>query len=450
MELNLNKKINRRRFLQASVASGLGLVSANSSAESVNSEAPEIGGQYSSPAPIPAKKGPRIVVVGGGWAGLTIAKHLKLANPNFDIVLLDKNNQFVSCPISNLWLADQVSLEFLTHSYVDAAHNHNYLFINATAIELDRDHRKLITTMGSIEYDYLVLAPGIDYDYSKIGIEDPEQEHHLRMHYPAGFNSASEIMAIKHKLHNFRGGTLALTIPSGNYRCMAAPYERSCMAAAILKKRRIKAKILVLDMNPGIRIKADGFKKAYEEFYSDSIQYEASTEINGVNVPSKEIETDFDSYAFDDAIIYPPIRASRLIEKLGLNDPQSPQKEGHIDPFKYHHVDDEHIFIIGDARSQPFSKSGNTATTEAKYVAEVISAHAKGKEIAWRSPQTMCFSGVKIDPLEAMSINAFYKYNHQEKSFAFDQVNMVENWDVSAGVQGLDWARGMYHDMFYK
>ncbi len=445
----MTKKVNRRTFLQSSAALATATLSGQGYAQSTAGESPVIGGKFSSPAAIPAKKGPRVVVVGGGWSGLTMAKYLKKTNPKFDVVLLDKNQQFVSCPISNVWMADQVNLEFLTHSYVEAAQNNNYLFLNATALELDRTSKILVTTLGSIKYDYLVLAPGIDYDYSRIGVDNPEDEYALRMNYPAGFSGASEIMAIKHKLQNFKGGTLALTVPSGNYRCIAAPYERACMAAAIFKKHNIRGKILLLDMNSDIRIKAEGFKKAFAEYYGDIIQYEPSAEISGVNVDDKEIETDFDSYQFDDAVIYPPVRAASIIEQFGLSDEKSLQKEAAIDPFKYHLMGDEFVYVTGDSRSQPFSKSGNTAHSEARYVAEVISAHAQGKEIEWRSPQTMCFSGVKIDPLESMSIIAFYKYDEDEKSFAFDRSHLMEKWNERAGQAGLAWAEGMYRDMFY-
>jgi sulfide dehydrogenase [flavocytochrome c] flavoprotein chain len=293
-----------------------------------------------------------------------------------------------------------------------------------------------------------VLAPGIDYDYPRIGVEDPENEYAVRMNYPAGFNSASEVMEIKHKIENFKGGTMIMTVPPGNYRCMAAPYERACMAAAVFKKNHIKGKILLLDANPEIRIKADGFKRAFHDYYSDIIEYHPSIEISAVNTEEKFIETDFDNYEFDDAVIYPPIRASRILEKFGLVDADSSQKEADIDPFKYHLKGDEYVYIAGDSRSQPFSKSGNTAHSEAKYVAEVIIAHARGEDISWRSPQTMCFSGVKIDPLESMSIIAFYKFDKGE-NFAFDRVHLMEKWSPRSGQAGLAWAEGMYKDMFY-
>lgn len=444
-------KLNRRRFLQLGGAGLLAASQGNAIAETSTEKKVQIPAtsRYLQAAPIPAAKGPRVVVVGGGWSGLTMAKYLKRHNPAFDVVLIDRKSVFVSCPLSNIWLADAIDLEFLTHSYLDAAGNNGYLFLNAGVVDLDRESRKVYTDRGIIEYDYLVLAPGIDYDYGRLGIEDPSDEYALRTQYPGGFTDASEYIAIKRKLHAFERGTFVLTVPAGNYRCMAAPYERACMAAAVFRKRGIKAKVQLLDMNPDIRIKKDGFLKAFSTYYSDMIEYVPSTEITGVDLQAKEVMTDFDSYHFDDAVIYPPIRASKLIEELGLANQESQQKEADVDLLKYHMHDDEHVYVTGDSRPQPFSKSGNTAHSEAQYVAEVIAAHAKGEEVEWRSPQTMCFSGVKIDPLEAMSIIAFYKYKAEEKTFAFDRVHKIEKWSDRSGQAGLAWAEGMYRDLFY-
>ena len=448
----MSNSMKRREFLKlggaSTVAAGVSL-SPLANAQSDAPRFPIFFSQVSRPGPLPEPKGPRVVVVGGGWSGLTMGKYLKRNFRDFDVVLVEKNAGFVSCPLSNLWLADQIDLEFLTHSYYDAAKNHDYFFLNATAIGADRESRELYTDQGIIHYDYLVLAPGIDYDYEKIGVEDPEQAQRIQMHYPGGFKGISEFLSIKRKIHAFKGGDFLMTVPSGNYRCMAAPYERACMVAAVFKKRGIHARVLLLDMNPEIRIKRDGFERAWERYYSDIIQYESSTEISSVDPDSKMVETDFDEYQFDDAIIYPPVRASRLIETMDIMAPTSPQKEANIDPFKYNVIGDERVYVTGDSRSQPFSKSGNTASSEAKYVAELIAAHAQGNEIDWRSPQTMCFSGVKIDPVESMSIISSYKFDDAEKRFQFDRVHPIENWSARSGQAGFAWAEGMYKDMFY-
>ena len=402
------------------------------------------------PASLPRSKGVRVVVVGGGWSGLTMAKYLKRNNPAFDVVLIDKRPVFISFPASNSWLADQVELDFLTHSYYDAARVNDYHFMNATVLGFDREAKKIFSSEGVINYNYMVLAPGIEYDYSRIGVDDPELQQRLSQDYPGGFVNSSELLTIKRKLHTFSGGTFIMNVPSGRYRCTAAPYDRACMAAAVFKKRNIKAKILLLDMNADIRIKKQGFEKAFSQLYGDYITYLPSSEIAEVDLEDRSINTDFDNYSFDDAIIYPPVRASSLLEDAGIANMKTMQKVADTDPYKYHVNGDEYVYVTGDSRSQPFSKGGHTAHSEAQYVAEVIAGHALGKDVRWRSPQTMCFSAVDIDPLQAMSIITFYKFNKTSKEFEFDRTHMMEEWNREGGQASLAWAEGMYRDLFYK
>ncbi|MDT8283021.1 MAG: FAD/NAD(P)-binding oxidoreductase [Gammaproteobacteria bacterium] len=453
-------RLSRRRILKAGLAAG-SLCSITSPLQAaVTGKTPPVADSNAAPpfsihkllkkATLPAAKGARLVVVGGGWSGLTMAKYLKINNPAFDVVLIDKRPEFISFPASNAWLADQINLDFLTHSYIDAAINHDYHFINTTVLGFDRESKKVFTSDGYISYDYMVLAPGIEYDYDRIGVDDPEYQMRLYNDYPGGFVNSSEIITIKRKINTFKGGTFVLNVPNGEYRCTAAPYERACMTAAIFKKRRIKAKILLLDMNAEIRIKKQGFTKAFSSLYADYIDYLPSAEISGVDIDNKTISTDFDDYQFDDAIIYPPVRASALLEDAGVANLKTPQKVANTDPYKYHVIGDEFVYVTGDSRSQPFSKGGHTASSEAQYVAEVIAAHALGKEIRWRSPQTMCFSAVDINPLQAMSIITFYKFNKHNKEFQFDRTHMMEDWSVEGGQASLAWAEGMYRDMFYK
>ncbi|MCP3689476.1 MAG: NAD(P)/FAD-dependent oxidoreductase, partial [Gammaproteobacteria bacterium] len=443
-------KLSRRNFLKAGGATLAGSTCIPAMAATSHPlQSPPALQRLLKPADVPAARGARVVVVGGGWSGLTMAKYLKRFNPSFDVVLIDRQSAFVSFPISNAWLANQTSLDFLSHSFFDAANNHNYYFMQASVSGFDRNSRKVFTDRGFIGYDYLVLAPGIEYDYSRIGVEHSEAQNLLFHRYPGGFVTSSELLTIKRKIHEFRRGVFLLNVPNGDYRCAAAPYERACMIAAIFKQQRLRAKIVLLDMNPEVRIKKDGFMRAFEELYADYIEYLPSSEISNVDIDSRIVETEFEQYNFDDAIIYPPVRASRLIEDAGIANRQSPQKTPDTDPFKYHLSDDEHVYVTGDSRSQPFSKGGHTAHSEAQYVAEVIAAHALDKELPWRSPQTMCFSAVDIDPLEAMSIITYYRFNKKSQLFEFDRTHMIEKWDTQGGQASLAWAEGMYQDMFY-
>lgn len=446
----MSKEISRRNFIKMSGAAAAAIAAGGAAALPGTAAAASTMVGMGTKAPLPKAKGPRLVILGGGTSGLTIAKYAKKENPKFDIVLVEKRDMYSSCFSSNLLYAGLIDLEFLAdHSFLDAAKNNNYTFFNATCTGLDRAGRKLLTNLGEIDYDFLVVAPGVSYDYTRVGVKDPETEYALRTQYPGGFIMPTEHITIRQKVQGFDGGVFVQTVPSGNYRCLPGPYERACMIASYFKKNKVKGKVLVLDHNPDITIKAKGFHAAFNELYKDFIEYRPSMEIKGVDVEKKLIKTEFDTIHFDDASIYSGVRGSILLEQLGLMDPKNPQKEARIDPLKYNLIGDERVYVTGDSRPHPYSKSANTANTEGKYIAKVLAARAAGKDINWYSPETICYSMVNADPMEAISVDALYAYDPKTKMFSFSpETKMFENRDKARGKATLEWAKGMYRDLF--
>src|SRR5919109_185281 len=59
----------------------------------------------------------RVVVVGGGFGGATAAKYIRLWDPSIDVVLVEREASFVSCPISNLVLAGYTKLVDISRGY---------------------------------------------------------------------------------------------------------------------------------------------------------------------------------------------------------------------------------------------------------------------------------------------------------------------------------------------
>ncbi|BCD61183.1 hypothetical protein NitYY0826_C0016 [Nitratiruptor sp. YY08-26] len=405
-------------------------------------------------APIPKAKGPRVVVVGGGWSGLSIAKYVKKYAPEADVVLIERRASFMSCPVSNLWLVGLVDLEFLTHDYLQAARNNNYTFLNAMVHDVDRDSKLVFTNEGAVKYDYLVLAPGIDYDYSRWTNGDVEFENRLRQEYPAGFIPGSEHLSLRNKVQDFEGGNFVLTVPGGNYRCLPAPYERACLIAWYMKKEDIPGKVILLDENPDITIKKDGFHSAFEKLYKDYIEYLPGSTITNIDLEKKRVETELgEEIEFADAALYPRVRGGKILEIAGVaKDSVFNKAEADIDPFTYQTKADPDVYCAGDVRPMGFSKSGNTANSEGHIVASMIATRIKGKEPKWKSPLTVCYSAVSGDPVRAISVNAEYKYNEKKKAFGFHNAATNEKWDGKVGVmngKGLfEWAKGMYRDMF--
>jgi NADH dehydrogenase FAD-containing subunit len=413
-------------------------------------------------ASIPKAKGPRVVIVGGGWSGLSIAKTITASSPQADVVLVERRQQFISCPVSNLWLVDKVDLDFITHDYLQAARNYNYNYFNATAIGLDKKNRILKTDNGDIPFDYLVLSPGIDYDYSK-WTDDNALIQRLRQEYPAGFIPGSEHMTIKNKIKNFKGGNFILTVPGGNYRCLPAPYERACVMADYFKQKKIKAKIIILDENNTVTIKKDGFLSAFKELYADYIEYIPNSAIEKIDLDKKLVVTEMDEFEFEDAIFYPRVRGAKIIETFGFVKDTKNKMEGDINPLTYEVEGEKNIFITGDSRPMGFSKSGNTANSEGKYIGQLISKRIN-KEVApkWESPVTLCFSAVSIKPENAIYIYTKYSFDKKDKTiknakfndwklFSFSETISSENWKKDGKQDAASiysWANSLYFDMF--
>lgn len=447
--------MNRRDMLKlagATVATSAisGYGSSTKEMDSKSHDNPIIG----SAAKLPKNgSGPRVVVVGGGWSGLSVAKRLKQYAPQADVVLVEQRTTFVSCPISNLWLVGEVDLEFLTHSFLDAANNNNYTFFHSSVYDVDRKKRTVYTNRGYIDYDYLVLAPGIDYDYSRWTHGDEDLEYKLRTQYPAGFRTHSEHATIKEKIENFDEGNFILTCPGGNYRCLPAPYERTCLIADYFKKNDIKGKVILMDENVDITIKKKGFHSAFNELYKDYVTYMPDTKIEKFDLKNKTVTTEFgDTVKFADAAFYPHVRGNKLLEIAGVAKDAINKAEANIDPFTYQVVGDPHVYCSGDARPMAFSKSGNTSNSEGHVVARSIADRILGKKFKWSSPHTTCYSAVATKPLRSIYVNADYKWSKTNGSFSFYHAATMENWHgksgTNAGKGTKEWASGMYRDMF--
>jgi sulfide dehydrogenase [flavocytochrome c] flavoprotein chain len=441
---SLNKaKISRRRLLTTAAAGLAGLAFRPASAA--------VTGIAARRADLASPKGQRLVIVGGGWSGLTIAKYVKLAAPELDVVLVEKRASFVSHPLSNLMLAGLVGIDSLRRSYSDGAARGNYTYIQAALAEADFTARRVFTDKGFIDYDFLVIAPGVEYDYASFGITDPAEIQLLERRYPGGFVSPDEHLIIKRKVDAFEGGAFVLTAPPGIFRCSASPYERACMIASVFKRKKLAAKVILIDSRDAPAVKAEGFLAAFEELYGDHIEYINSTVIEGIDAPARTIKTDFDDIKFGDGAIYPRIRASRLIEKLGLANAGSPQKEARIDPFKYNVIGDERVYITGDCRPMPFSKSASVAHTEGQYVARVIAGRARGKgdEAPWTTPLSVCYSMVNTDPREAILSRSTYRFDTASKQWSFAEGTKGYNDRTKAmGAATQQWTEQHLADLF--
>ena len=453
---------SKRKFLALSgITIASSLTTSLSASESTSLPKDKIEAQ-SEKAFLPDTTKPRVVVLGGGWSGLSIAKTITAFAPQADVILVERRQEFISCPVSNLWLVDKVNLEYITHDYLQAARNYNYTFFNATAIGLDKKKRILKTSEGDIAFDYLALSPGIDYDYSR-WTTDIALVTRLKQEYPPAFIPGSEHMTLKNKIHNFKEGNFILTVPGGNYRCLPAPYERACIIADYFKQKKLKAKVILLDENNAITIKKKGFSSAFEELYADYLEYVPNAAIKNIDLDKKIVTTEMDDYEFADAAFYPRVRGAKILETMDLAKDAKDMMEGNINPLTYEVIGEKDIFIAGDARPMGFSKSGNTSNSEGKYVGNLIARRInKEKALKWEAPVTLCFSAISTQPINAIYIYTQYSFDKKDKApknakfidwkqFSFSGTISNEDWKKAGSANAnsiYSWADALYFDMF--
>ncbi len=64
-----------------------------------------------------ARRGPRLVVVGGGFGGASASRYARLSFPDIDVTLIEPRTSFITCPYGNLVLAGTKTVNNITHSY---------------------------------------------------------------------------------------------------------------------------------------------------------------------------------------------------------------------------------------------------------------------------------------------------------------------------------------------
>jgi len=395
----------------------------------------------------PNAKNRRVVIVGGGWGGLSVARHLRALAPDLEVVLLERNSRFWSGPLSNKWLAGLVDSRYIIHDPAPAALAHGYRRIHAEVTAVDRDKRRVVTAQGTLDYDWLVLAPGIRYDYRAWFGDDREAADHTRERYPCAFVPGDELPALKRKLDGFAGGDLLMTLPPLPYRCPPAPYERAALIGWLLKSRRIPGRLIVLDPNPGM----PAFRRVFEERYREQIHYVSNVQVKSVDPYKRRVVTEFDEYRFDDAILMAPQQAGELLwqaDLIGRDGAGRPTGWADQEPLRLHARADERVFLIGDALGAVsplfghYPKSGHMANRQARIVAGEIAARASGIEPPHQLPESVCHVLPDFDPPRMIRIDSRYRV----RGDGLIEQHTQQFSDPNPRDEDLAWAAGMFEE----
>jgi len=384
----------------------------------------------------------RVVVVGGGYGGATAARYLKLWG-NVDVTLVERNTDFVSCPISNLVLGGYKQMADITRGY-DGLKAVGVKVVQGEVTAIDVAGKKVrLAGGGEIAYDRLVLSPGIDFMADQVGGLQPALDSGRIVH---AWKAGPQTVALRRQLEAMPdGGVFAMFIPKAPYRCPPGPYERACVVASYLKTAKPKSKVLVLDANPEIQSKKALFEKAFKDRYEGMLEYRANAELKEVS--GNIAKLDFEDVRADVLNVIPPQRGGDLARSAGLLNMNN--RWVGVNWLTMESTAAPNVHVLGDATfSAPaMPKSGHMANQHAKVAAAAILQQLKGEPVS-STPVVMntCYS--YVTGRDAMHVASVHQYDATDKTFK----TVPGSGGVSAaanqieGRYALGWAENIWAD----
>ena len=386
--------------------------------------------------------GRRVVVVGGGFAGTIAAKTLRMGDPRLEVVLINSATTYTACPVSNLVLSGTRSIEQNRIGYGTLAASHGIVFMQEQVASIDPVKKTITGVTGTLAYDRLVLAPGIDFRHDAIAgydaVTTPQKLPHAWM-------GGEQTLLLRKQLEALPdGGVFVLTIPPAPFRAPAGPYERICMVAAYFKRAKPNARIIALDANPDIVMKGALFRRAWENRYPGMIDYRPAQPLLKVDVEARTVHVSGGAVYGDVVNIVPPQMAGHLARQAGLVDPG--QHWCPVNPTTFESTRVPDIHVIGDAcQSDPMPKTGFSANAQAKVCALNLVATLNGKKLIDPSSANVTYSWVS--DAEAISSVAVYRVRDRRIETVPESGGDSADLSETEAIMGIGWMSNILKEM---
>ena len=354
--------------------------------------------------------GPKVVIVGGGYGGATAAKYIKMWSPNIEVTLIERDIEFVSCPLSNLVLGGSQTMKDITLTYDTLQKKYGVKMVRGEAIAVDAEKKIVRMARGdTIPFDRVILSPGVDFMFDAIpGLNNADAQAKVLHAWKAG----AQTWALRKQLEAMRdGGVFAISIPEAPFRCPPGPYERACQVASYFKQQKPKSKVLILDANMDIVSKPGLFKKAFAEMYPGIIEYRGSSKLVDVDVRSMTAKLEFDDVKADVLNVLPPMKAG------GIANPfiTANKRWCEINWLTYEAKNVPGVHLLGDALqiAPLMPKSGHMANAHGKACAAAVVALLSGEQPN-PSPtlSNTCYSFVSAE--KVVHVASIHKYDEKD------------------------------------
>lgn len=399
-----------------------------------------------------AQTKPRVVVIGGGAGGATAAHYLKKdGGAGIDVTLIEANPTYSSSFFSNLYIGGFRSFDSLNHGYAGLK-SVGVNVVQAYASAVDSSKKVVITRDGKrFPYDKLVLSPGIEIKYDSI--EGYSKDVSNRFPHAYETSGAGKLQLMKTLNAMKDGGTYLMVMPNNPYRCPPGPYERACMIAHVLKTKKPKSKLVILDPKKAFS-KQPVFTEAFDKYYKGIVELNLTNDLDDFAVTAfdakaKEATTKAGKKVkFDAANVIPQQRAGYIARAAGVVDGDWVP----VNPENFTAKANKDIYVLGDATvAAEMPKSAFSANSQAKVAVNDILAELLKKDKFPARFRNTCWSLLAPDDCVKVGANYAPKDGKLDPSGGF-----VSQKGEDAGLrkqnyaESIGWYDGIIADMFNK
>jgi NADPH-dependent 2,4-dienoyl-CoA reductase/sulfur reductase-like enzyme len=389
----------------------------------------------------------RVVVVGGGFGGATAAKYLRLwGQGDIAVTLIERQAQFISCPMSNLVIGGSRKLQDLTVSYDNLRSRHGVNVVQDEVVGID-SIKKVVRTQSGREfaYDFAIVSPGIELQFDTVKGYDANAQQTILHAWKAGVQT----VALRQQLDAMPdGGVYVLGIPRAPYRCPPGPYERACQVAHYFKTNKPKSKVLILDGNADITSKAGLFRKAFTEQYGGIVEYRNNSLVTELDAPAKTVTLEIGDKVKGDVLnIVPQMRAGDIARDAGLITANNRWCE--VDWLTTESIKVKGVYVLGDATlSAPgMPKSGHMANQHGKTAAAAIVEQINGRAPVPPMMANTCYS--YVDDKKVVHVASVHRYVAEKKTMEVvpGSGGLSAAANELEGVYAWQWAQNIWADM---
>jgi len=419
----------------------------------------------------------KVVIIGGGMGGLTVANNLKKIDPSFDVAIIEKNDTFMACPVSNTYLGklEGMTLGKFVFDYAQPVEKHGYAMLKSEVISIDRTAKTVTTAAGIVQYEILVLSPGIAYNYEgQFPTWTKAHAAAVQRACPPAMIPGSEHVALERQLMNMDDGDVIIAAPSGKFRCPPAPYERAAMIATYMQKEEINGKVIVLV--PGEKFaKMGAFKESAKDLFGDKIVYMHHTAVTDVDLKAKTVhftqkvptgkkDSDGDmimktvkkSHKYSVCNLIVNHKASPVVQMATLDTTADAFKKVKMNGCSFQTATDKDVYAVGDIVGHAIPPSGQTAVWAGKECALEIAHRLHGKPYTLGvktkavKAANVCFSMVGDGPEEGIMVTHDFSWTgavikgkgHVPKAAS----GKYRSKNTAKALR--DWYRGIMSDLF--